>query len=210
MLNIESFFGMLFVNAWLRLIRLKWRGASVGRRSWLKCGVSIGKGTATGSGLSIRGAGRLSIGRYCAIGESVRIITSNHDMKYLSINFLVQDRLVGRRLVASKTDVRIGNDVWIGDGAIILAGVSIGDGSVIGAGSVVTHSIPPFKVAAGNPARIIKDRFPSGVADKVAALAWWNWSETELKRNAHWFSVYCESSDALAGIPDSVGADHDS
>ncbi len=58
----------------------------------------------------------------------------------------------------SETPVIIGNDVWIGEKAIILKKVKIGDGSVIGAGSVVTKSVPPFSVVSGNPAKILKIR----------------------------------------------------
>ena len=54
--------------------------------------------------------------------------------------------------------VFVGNDVWLGDRGIILPGVHIGDGCIIGAGSVVTRDIPPYSVAAGIPAKVIKDR----------------------------------------------------
>lgn len=206
MLKIDSLFGLLIANAWLRLGSLHWGGVHIGRGSWLKGRLTIGRGTATGSGWVVRGAGTLAMGRYCAVGESVRIITSNHEVARLSMNFLLQDRLLGRRLIAPKRDVTIGNDVWIGDGAIILPGVTVGDGVVIGAGAVVTREVPPFKVVGGNPARIIKDRFPSEVAARIAALAWWDWPEAEQQRQAALFAVSCDVREALADV--STDIDH--
>lgn len=141
----------------------------------------MGYGTATGWNFCVRGAGKLMVGRYCAIGENVRIITSNHETACLTLNFHLQSRLMGRRMIAKKTDVTIGSDVWIGDGVIILAGVSIGDGAIIGAGAVVTKSIAPFSIAAGNPARIVRKRFRQEVIEELTGLAWWDWSVRELE-----------------------------
>lgn len=69
----------------------------------------------------------------------------------------------------------IGNDVWIGNRVLILRGVTIGDGAVVGAGSVVTRDIPPYTVAAGAPARIVRMRFPEWVVEKLEQLQWWKY-----------------------------------
>ena len=82
----------------------------------------------------------------------------------------------------TKGPVIIGNDVWIGSHAIILSGIKIGDGAVIGAGSVVSQDIPPYHVAAGNPARIVGKRFDRDVINKLNAIKWWNWSDERIKR----------------------------
>lgn len=76
----------------------------------------------------------------------------------------------------------IGHDVWLGHGAIVLPGVAVGDGAVIGAGAVVTRDVAPYTVVGGSPARLIKERFKPSVAERMRALAWWNWSHEALRR----------------------------
>ena len=75
-----------------------------------------------------------------------------------------------------KYDVTIGNDVWIGRGAIVLSGVTIGDGAIIGAGAVVSKDIPPYAVAVGNPIRIIRYRTTKENIDELLKIKWWNFS----------------------------------
>jgi phosphonate metabolism protein (transferase hexapeptide repeat family) len=76
--------------------------------------------------------------------------------------------------------VTIGHDVWIGHGAIVLPGRSIGTGAVVGAGAVVTKDIPPYMIAVGNPARVLRPRFPAAVAERMMRLAWWDWPHERL------------------------------
>ena len=76
---------------------------------------------------------------------------------------------------ATKGDVIVGNDVWIGNGVTILSGVEIGHGAVIAAGSVVTRSIPPYSIAGGVPAKVIRLRFSPEIIDALLILEWWNW-----------------------------------
>jgi acetyltransferase-like isoleucine patch superfamily enzyme len=76
---------------------------------------------------------------------------------------------------ASKGDIQIGNDVWIGRGAHVLSGVTVGDGAVIAAYSVVTKDVRPYAIVAGNPAREIRRRFTDGQIESLLAIAWWNW-----------------------------------
>lgn len=104
------------------------------------------------------GIGRMSeitngvkIGENVMIGPDVYMCTDNHNFESTEIPM----RLQGFR---PRKEIIIGDDVWIGAKVIILPGVSIGTGCVIGAGSVVTKSIPPWTVAAGNPAKVIKNR----------------------------------------------------
>jgi hypothetical protein len=77
--------------------------------------------------------------------------------------------------------VRVGHDSWIGHGAIIMKGVTVGNGAIIGAQTVVTKDVPPYAVVAGAPARLIKWRHPRPIAERLQALAWWNWSHDEIR-----------------------------
>ncbi|EWS66203.1 Streptogramin A acetyltransferase [Hydrogenophaga sp. T4] len=96
----------------------------------------------------------VSIGAYTMIGPGVRVVGQDHvfDQPGTAIIFS------GRPPLAPTV---IGMDVWIGAGSIVMAGISIGDGAIVGAGSVVTRSVPPFTIVAGNPAKILKPRFSS-------------------------------------------------
>jgi phosphonate metabolism protein (transferase hexapeptide repeat family) len=74
----------------------------------------------------------------------------------------------------------IGHDVWIGHGVTVIAGKSIGTGAVVGSGAVVTRDIPPYAIAVGVPARVIKYRFPPDVIERLLAIAWWDWDRATL------------------------------
>lgn len=89
----------------------------------------------------------IRIGDNVLLGPNVQIYTAHHPLS-------LEERLTGREL---GSPISVGNNVWIGGGAIILPGVSIGDNAVIGAGSVVTRDIPANVVAAGNPCRVIRE-----------------------------------------------------
>lgn len=82
--------------------------------------------------------------------------------------------------LATFLPVRIGHDVWIGFGAIVLPGVTIGNGAVIGAGSVVTKDISAYSIAVGNPAQVIKPRLPPELAELLQMWQWWRMSPEEL------------------------------
>jgi acetyltransferase-like isoleucine patch superfamily enzyme len=77
--------------------------------------------------------------------------------------------------------IDVGNDVWIGEDVHILSGVTIGDGAIIGAGSVVTKDIPPYSVAVGNPAKVIKYRFTKTQIKKLLKIKWWEWEDNVIK-----------------------------
>jgi len=98
-----------------------------------------------------------------------------------------------------KGDVHIGNDVWIGEQAYIMSGVTIGDGAVIGLRSVVTRDVSPYAVVAGAPATFRRYRVNLDIRDRLLALCWWNWPEDKIKRNAKWLvhPNVAEAMDAL-------------
>jgi phosphonate metabolism protein (transferase hexapeptide repeat family) len=77
--------------------------------------------------------------------------------------------------------VHIGHDVWIGHGAIVLPGRNIGTGAVVAAGAIVTKDVPDYAIVAGNPARIIRPRFPDEIAARMKRLAWWDWDHETLR-----------------------------
>lgn len=104
----------------------------------------------------------------------------------------IQDRANSQPILPCKNvlnrnnhyQIIIGNDVWIGRGATILGGVKIGSGAIIGANSTVTKDIPPYAIAAGNPARVIKYRFDQETIKKFMAIKWWNWDVKKIMENA--------------------------
>ena len=111
----------------------------------------VSLGDYSGLGVNSKIYGTCTIGDYVMMGEDCTVITRNHRNDRTDIPMMHQG-------FEEERPVTIGNDVWIGDKVTILAGVEIGDGCIIGAGSVVTKSIPPYSIAAGVPARVIRSR----------------------------------------------------
>lgn len=83
----------------------------------------------------------------------------------------------------NKGDIVVGNDVWIGYEAVILAGVTIGDGAIIGARAVVTKDVPPYTIVGGVPAKPIRKRFNEETIDILLKLKWWDWSKERIAKN---------------------------
>jgi acetyltransferase-like isoleucine patch superfamily enzyme len=120
---------------------------------------------------------KLKIGKFCAISSSAIIMLGGeHHTDALALYMFSRGDL-------SKGNITIGNDVWIGEEALILSGVTIGDGTVIGARSVVTKDVPPYAVVGGNPARIIRYRFGKEEIAHLLEIQWWNWSLEKIKAN---------------------------
>ncbi|SDD31878.1 CatB-related O-acetyltransferase [Ruegeria marina] len=120
----------------------------------------------------------LRIGRFCQIAHGVRFITAsaNHAMDGLTcFPFPVfdPDRMAGYQ--PDRRDTVIGNDVWIGYGALVLPGAVIGDGALIGAGAVVRGTVPPYAVVTGNPGHTVRYRFDADAIATLLDLAWWDW-----------------------------------
>ena len=133
------------------------------------------------------------IGRYCSFARNVYILNGNHPLSHKSLHPLFYNPVFGyvERLLIERTNLVVGNDVWIGQNVIILPSVSkIGDGAAIGAGSVVTEDVPPFAVVVGNPARIIKYRFTPETIEKIMASKWWEKDIEELKADELEFASF--------------------
>ena len=130
-------------------------------------------------------------GKFCSVAAMTRINPGNHPMERASQSHFTyrasayfpgerddSDFFAWRR----SHSVKIGNDVWIGHGAIVLPGRSIGDGAVVAAGAIVTKNVAPYAIVAGNPARLIRPRFPAAIVRRMQALRWWDWQHEQLRR----------------------------
>lgn len=135
---------------------------------------------------------RLVIGKFCSIACGARFLftSANHAMgslaNYTFPIFFEEWDLKKENVTDAwdnKGDIVIGNDVWIGYDAIIMAGVHIGDGAVIGTRAVVTKDVPPYTIVGGVPARKIKMRFDSETVDELLRLKWWDWTSEKIKKN---------------------------
>ena len=131
---------------------------------------------------------RLIIGKFCQIGAGVEFIMNgaNHQMNAASTYpfYIMQGWNQSPPAMADlpmKGDTIVGNDVWIGQNVTILPGVHIGDGAIIGACSVVGSDVPPYTIAAGNPARLIRRRFDAEMIDLLLRLKWWDKSIEEIQ-----------------------------
>jgi len=82
-----------------------------------------------------------------------------------------------------KGDTVIGNDVWLGYEATIMPGIKIGDGAIVAAKSVVTKDVPPYAVVGGNPANVLRQRFPAETINLLLEIAWWDWDIEKITRN---------------------------
>ncbi|PMB51049.1 chloramphenicol acetyltransferase [Fischerella thermalis CCMEE 5205] len=134
---------------------------------------------------------KLVIGKFCALATGVKFIMNgaNHQMSGFStypFNIFGSgwERVTPKpEELPFKGDTVIGNDVWIGYEAVIMPGVKIGDGAIIAAKSVVVKDIPPYAVVGGNPASLLRQRFPDEIIDALLEIAWWNWDIEKITRN---------------------------
>lgn len=124
---------------------------------------------------------KLIIGKFCQIGHNVEFIMNgaNHQMNNVSTYpFYIfkgwEQNPPKMNDLPFKGDTIVGNDVWIGQNAVILPGVHIDDGCIIGANSVVGSDIPPYSVVVGNPAKVIRKRFDDEMIKLLEKLEWWN------------------------------------
>ena len=135
---------------------------------------------------------KLLIGKFCSIACGAKFIfnSANHTLLSLSTYpfpiFFEEWGLDVKEIAKAwdnKGDIVVGNDVWIGYEAVVLAGVTIGDGAVIGARSVVTKDVPPYTIAGGVPAKTIRKRFNEETIDTLLELRWWDWPRERIARN---------------------------
>ena len=134
---------------------------------------------------------KLIIGKFCMIASDVRFIMNgaNHLSNALSsYPFAIfggdwATSMEGKSY-PNKGNIEIGNDVWLGYNATIMAGVKIGDGAIVAANSTVVKDVEPYTIVGGNPAKIIKKRFSEETITRLLELQWWDWDLPKITRNA--------------------------
>src|SRR3989338_4701035 len=140
-----------------------------------------------------------TIGKYCSIGRNVTIglgkhpsekFVSTHPAFFFDVNQKMFTYADNKYVQEFKqiAKVTIGNDVWIGDGALIMGGISIGDGAIVGAGAVVVKDVEPYSIVGGVPARPIRYRFEPEEIDFLKKFKWWNKDEEWIRKNFRNFS----------------------
>lgn len=163
---------------------------SIGSNSKVIDGVCLDGDISIGSYTTINGPNtdlktminKIVIGNFCSIARNVSFQEYNHDFNRLTSYFVhrnLENKSV-RNDVISKGNITLGHDVWIGTHCVILSGSTIGTGAVIAANSVVTGDIPPYAIAAGSPAKVIKYRFDEKTIADLLASNWWHKEKDEI------------------------------
>jgi acetyltransferase-like isoleucine patch superfamily enzyme len=129
---------------------------------------------------------RIEIGAFCSLAKDVAFVLSgNHDLQRVTSSpvrklFGVEGYDTSGE-ISGRGGVVLGNDVWVGRGALLLSGARVGDGAVIGARAVVSGEVPPYAVVVGNPAQVVKHRFPADTVDRLRASRWWELPDEVLR-----------------------------
>lgn len=154
---------------------------------------TIGRHTYYGAGLSLHTwlkGETISIGSFCSIAPGVVIHCGGRHRYDFASTFPFEEVITKTRrdriAITTKPTV-VGNDVWIGESAMILGGANIGHGAIVGAGSVVLGKVPQYAVVAGNPAEVLFFRFDRDVKARLLKLEWWNWPDEYILQNVEWF-----------------------
>ena len=137
---------------------------------------------------------KLIIGRFCAIARGAKFIMNGANHKLSGISTYPFQIFGGGWESAMpepddfpyKGDTVIGNDVWIGYDALIMPGVRIGNGAIVSSRSVVVCDVPAYAVVGGNPAQVLRQRFPNEIAAALETIAWWDWPVDHITRNLRW------------------------
>lgn len=125
---------------------------------------------------------KLIIGKFCMIASGAQFIMNgaNHlTQAFSAYPFAIFGKdwssAMHNKHYPNKGDLRIGNDVWIGHNATLMAGITVGDGAIIAANSTVVKDVEPYSIIGGNPAQLIRKRFSDRVINHLLQLQWWNW-----------------------------------
>ncbi len=133
----------------------------------------------------------LEIGNYVSIAKGVKfLLGGNHNsLSFLTFPIKVKILKIQTEESLTKGKIIIEDDVWLGMDSIIMSGVRIGKGAIVGAGSVVTKDVLPFQIVAGNPAKMIRERFPLSIVEKLMEL---DYSKITLEKIKENFSLFEE------------------
>lgn len=138
---------------------------------------------------------RLVIGKFCMIASDVKFIMNgaNHLTDALSTYpFAIfgkgWEHAMDGKQYPNKGDLIIGNDVWIGYNATIMAGVTIGDGAIIATNATVVKDVEPYSIVGGNPAMEIRKRFAPDIIERLLRLKWWDWDMDKITRNVQYLT----------------------
>lgn len=155
-------------------------------RNLRKKGFIIGPHTYVGKRNGLCSPDKIKIGDYCCISNSAYFAPSTHPTNWLSVHPFQYRKKLDSKLYGefpsnpnpilydeSPKSIEIGNDVWIADHTFIMGGVKIGDGAIIGMNAVVTKDVPPYAIAVGVPAHVVKYRFEPEIIEKLLQLKWW-------------------------------------
>ncbi len=159
--------------------------------------IKIGYGSYGGCFSPLNVPPNVTFGNYCSIAPHIKIFRANHPKDTFTSHPLLYNPALGfvKKDQLDRRPLYIGHDVWIGEGAIILPGVStIGNGAMIGAGSIVTKDVPPYTVVAGNPAKVIGRRFNEEIIRQLEELQWWLLPKSELLKKIDLFQGIVTSS----------------
>lgn len=136
-----------------------------------------------------------SIGKYSAIGKNVRLGVAQHPLNMISTNLIfyqknkIKNDWVKPIIFDAYKKIKVGNDVWIGEGAMIMGGVTVGNGSVVASKSVVTKDVPPYAIVGGVPAKVLKYRFDEETIKVLEKYEWWNFSDEDIEKVLPIFTV---------------------
>lgn len=182
---------MSTLSAFVYKQRMRWYGRGIDRSHELrrrlasyvaKHGFEIGDYSVGLPNIRLYNASRLKIGKYCSVSAGATfIIGGNHATETVTTSFIDRTHGIGpAEYPYTRGDIVVGSDVWIAGNAIILSGVTIGDGAVVGAGSVVIEDVPPYTIVFGNPARIVRKRFPDDVIAALLEVRWWDLNHAQV------------------------------
>jgi phosphonate metabolism protein (transferase hexapeptide repeat family) len=166
------------------------RDCTLGRWTEIQAGVSMTETTLGDYSYVVHGTEIIyaTIGKFCSIAAYARINPGNHPLHRAALHHFTYRAAMFEMGEDDSAffdwrrsfPVTLGNDVWIGHGAVVLPGVKVGTGAAVGANAVVSRDVPDFAVVAGVPARVLRFRFSEAVRAALLRLAWWDWDHATL------------------------------